>query len=112
MIGVTHGVHFYLPEAIQVPIIPEAEEFAAMGLIPAGAHKNRDFREQMITFAETVPRTLQDLLFDPQTSGGLLISVGGVHCIDLVSALKKGGIADATAIGVVFGGTEEKISVV
>jgi selenide,water dikinase len=58
-----------------VPVIPEAEEFAAMGLIPAGAYKNRDFREQMITFAETVPRTLQDLLFDPQTSGGLLISV-------------------------------------
>ncbi len=96
----------------QVPIIPEAEDFAAMGLIPAGAYKNREFREQMITFAETVPRTRQDLLFDPQTSGGLLISVSDVQCNDLVSALKEGGIADATAIGVVFGGTEEKISVV
>jgi selenide,water dikinase len=83
----------------QVPVIPEAEEFAAMGLIPAGAYKNREFREQMITFAETVPRTLQDLLFDPQTSGGLLISVSDVHCNDLVSALKKGGIADAARIG-------------
>ena len=40
----------------QVPVIPEAEDFAAMGLIPAGAYKNREFREQMITFAETVPR--------------------------------------------------------
>jgi selenide,water dikinase len=39
----------------QVPVIPEAEDFAAMGLIPAGAYKNREFREQMITFAETVP---------------------------------------------------------
>ena len=40
----------------QVPVIPEAEDFAAMRLIPAGAYKNREFREQMITFAETVPR--------------------------------------------------------
>jgi selenide, water dikinase len=96
----------------QVPVIHEAEDFAAMGLIPAGAYKNRDFREQMITFAETVPRTLQDLLFDPQTSGGLLISVDGVHCIDLVSALKKGGIADAARIGDVVAGQEEKIFVV
>jgi selenide,water dikinase len=81
----------------QVPVIPEAEDFAAMGLIPAGAYKNREFREQMITFAETVPRTLQDLLFDPQTSGGLLISVSEVHCNDLISALKDGGIADAVS---------------
>ena len=96
----------------QVPVIPEAEEFAAMGLIPAGAYKNREFREQMITFAETVPRPLQDLLFDPQTSGGLLISVGDVHCNDLVSALKDGGITDAAQIGEVVDSREEKISVI
>ena len=96
----------------QVPVIPEAEDFAAMGLIPAGAYKNRDFREQMISFAETVPRTLQDLLFDPQTSGGLLISVSDVHCNDLVSALKEGGIADAARIGDVVDRQEEKISVI
>jgi selenide,water dikinase len=96
----------------QVPIIAEAEEFAAMGLIPAGAYKNRDFREQMITFAETVPRTLQDLLFDPQTSGGLLISVSDGHCNDLVSAMKDGGIADAVRIGDVLDSQEEIILVI
>ena len=96
----------------QVPVIPEAEDFAAMGLIPAGAYKNREFREQMITFAETVPRTRQDLLFDPQTSGGLLISVGDVQCNDLVSALKAGGLADAVRIGDVVDSQEEIISVI
>ncbi len=96
----------------QVPFIPEAEEFAAMGLIPAGAYKNREFREQMITFAGSVPRTLQDLLFDPQTSGGLLISVSDVHCNSLVSALKDGGIEDVALIGDVVASQEEKISVV
>jgi selenide,water dikinase len=96
----------------KVPVIPEAGDFAAMGLIPAGAYKNREFREQMITFAETVSRTLQDLLFDPQTSGGLLISVSDIHCTDLVSALKEGGIADAAKIGDVVDSREETISVI
>ena len=96
----------------QVPVIPEAEGFAAMGLIPAGAYKNREFREQMITFAETVSRTLQDLMFDPQTSGGLLISVSDVHCNDLISALKEGGIEDAVRIGDVVDSQQEIISVI
>ena len=96
----------------QVPAIFEAEEFAAMGLIPAGAYKNREFREQMITFAEIVPRTIQDLLFDPQTSGGLLISVSDVHCADLISALKDGGIADAAQIGDIIDSQEERIWVI
>lgn len=96
----------------QVPIIPEAEEFAAMGLIPAGAYKNRQFREQMITFAEPVPRRRQDLLFDPQTSGGLLISVSDADGSDLVAALKDQGIADAAQIGEIVDSQEERISVV
>jgi len=96
----------------RVPLIPEAGEFAAMGLVPAGAYKNREFREQMITFAESVPRTLQDLLFDPQTSGGLLISVSNLHCAALVSALKDGGIAAAAQIGEIIDGREERIWVI
>ena len=95
----------------QVPTIPQAAEFAAMGLIPAGAYNNRAFRERMITLAEAVPRTLQDILFDPQTSGGLLIGVSGIQCDDLVSALKKGGIADAARVGDVVAGQEEQIAV-
>jgi selenide, water dikinase len=93
----------------QMPAISEALEFAAMGFIPAGAYKNREFREQMIIFAELVPRTLQDLMYDPQTSGGLLISVSEVHCAALVSALKDGGIDDAVQIGDIVDGPEEKI---
>ncbi len=96
----------------QVPVISEAMEFTAMGLIPAGAYKNKEFREQMIAFAETVPRTLQDLLFDPQTSGGLLISVSEMHSTALVSALKDGGIDDSAQIGYVFNGPEEKIWII
>ena len=96
----------------QVPVSPEAEDFAAMGLIPAGAYKNREFREQMITFAETVPRTRQDLLFDPQTSGGLLISVSSNQAATLVAALKNAAIDDVQQIGDIIDVPAEKILVI
>jgi len=98
--------------ADQVPVITEALEFAAMGLIPAGAYKNREFRESMIDFAESVERFRRDILFDPQTSGGLLISVAGHQGEELVASLKDAGTADAIAIGEVLDRPEEKIWVV
>ncbi len=96
----------------QMPVIPEALEFAAMGLIPAGAYKNREFRESMIEFAETVSRSRRDVLVDPQTSGGLLISVAAHQGDNLVAALKDAGIGDAAQIGDILDGPEEKIWVV
>ena len=93
----------------QVPVIAEALEFAAMGIIPAGAHKNRHFRDPMTIFAAKVKRALQDVLFDPQTSGGLLIGVSRHQAGDLVSALENAGIGDAAQIGEVLRGPEEKI---
>ena len=58
-----------------VPFHPEAWDLAAMGLIPAGAYRNRDFAQKSVTVRGDVSRTMQDLLYDPQTSGGLLMSV-------------------------------------
>jgi len=96
----------------QVPVIAEALEFASMGIIPAGAHKNREFRESMVVFAETVERSRQDVLVDPQTSGGLLIGVSANQANELITALKDAGIGDAAQIGEVLSGPEEKIWVV
>ena len=104
--GSRAGVRVFSSE---VPIIAEALEFAAMGIIPAGAYKNREFRDPMTTFADKVKRSLQDVLFDPQTSGGLLISVSRHQAGDLISALKDAGIGDAAQIGEVRRGPEEKI---
>lgn len=95
----------------QVPVIPEALEYASMGLIPAGAYKNKEFRESMIAFADTVERSHRDVLFDPQTSGGLLISVKADQSMELVAAFKNAGISDAAEIGEVLHGHEEKIVV-
>ena len=98
-------------KAQDVPVITEALAFAAMGLIPAGAHNNRSFRENMIDISKSVPRELGDVLFDPQTSGGLLISVSPAAADSLVMALQDGGVADAGIIGEVVEDAQEKIFV-
>ncbi len=92
-----------------VPVFPEALEYASIGLIPAGAHKNREFREAMVAFDDAVDRPLSDVLFDPQTSGGLLISVSAAQTGDLLKALGDAGVAPSAEIGEVLPGTEEKI---
>ena len=61
----------------KVPFHPEALEMADMGLVPAGAYRNRDFAEQSVSVRGEVSRAMQDILYDPQTSGGLLIAVDG-----------------------------------
>lgn len=58
-----------------VPYITEALEFAEMGLIPAGAYRNREYAEPGVKVSGSVSRAMQDILYDPQTSGGLLIAV-------------------------------------
>jgi len=95
--------------AARVPIIAEALDFAAMGLVPGGAHRNREFRQQMVAFDPKIDAVMQDVLFDPQTSGGLLISVAGAQAEDLVEALHKAGVTDAARVGKVVSGGEEKI---
>jgi selenide,water dikinase len=97
--------------AADVPVIKEALAYADMGLIPAGAHKNREFRDAMLVFSGTVSRPLQDVLVDPQTSGGLLISVDRAGGEDLVAALKAAGVEDAALVGEVVDGPEEKIRI-
>ena len=95
----------------QIPMLPEAIEYAGMGLVPAGAYKNREFRECMVDFDPSVDRLVQDILFDPQTSGGLLIGVQQDRAGDLVSELKEKGIDAAAVIGEVTAAPRERIVV-
>jgi selenide,water dikinase len=97
--GAGQGVMLY---AERIPIIPETFEYAAMGLIPAGAYRNREFREPMVDFSSSVKRFVQYVLFDPQTSGGLLISAARESADDLLNELKEKGMPDASIIGEVL----------
>jgi selenide, water dikinase len=95
----------------KIPVIPKALEYAGMGLVPAGAYKNREFRESMVDFAPSVDRLIQDILFDPQTSGGLLICVEKESADDLVKGLKRKEINDAAVIGEVLSSPKGKVVV-
>jgi selenide,water dikinase len=83
----------------KIPVIPGTEEFAAMGLIPGGAYKNREFRESMIRFSDRTGRELQDILFDPQTSGGLLFGVPEAEAESILARLKENQMASASIVG-------------
>ena len=95
-----------------VPVIDDALTFAAMGMIPAGAYKNRDFRASMVDIADSVDRAVADILFDPQTSGGLLIAVASPRAESLLEDLLDRGEDRAAVIGRIIEGPEERIRVV
>lgn len=57
----------------KIPFIEEAKEYAEMGFVPAGSYNNRKYLEGKYEIINQ-PQWLEDILFDPQTSGGLLIS--------------------------------------
>ena len=97
--------------ALGVPVFPETLEYAAMGLVPAGAYRNREFRLFMVDFAPSVDRILQDVLFDPQTSGGLLISIAPKEAQNLLKDLKAKGIPEAAMVGEVIAEPKERIIV-
>ena len=82
----------------KLPLLPEAKEAAEMGLVPGSAYNNRDYLTQ-ITFASTVPECIRDLCYDPQTSGGLLMSVPEDIATQLLSDLKQAGVEESEIIG-------------
>jgi selenide,water dikinase len=95
----------------QIPILSEAIEYAKMGMMPGGTFKNKEFRLGMIEFSSGVDPLIQDILFDPQTSGGLMICVKREQADALVSKLIDAGVAAAKIIGEVISAPAEKIFV-
>ena len=87
-------------DALSVPFHMEALEFADMGFIPAGAYRNRTYVEKGILKKCEIPRALEDIFYDPQTSGGLLIAVAEKDAKDCLAALQA-EIPNAAQIGYV-----------
>lgn len=88
------GCSIYL-EASRIPYHKEAYEFAEMGFIPAGAYRNRDYAEAGVSVIGNISRAMQDILYDPQTSGGLLISVSEQDAKQLLHELQESGVPAA-----------------
>ena len=82
-----------------VPFLPGTQEYAEMGLIPGGTMRNRDFRLHMIDNAAGISDVLMLMLFDAQTSGGLLMSTSGQKAQTLLERLHQEGVQEAAIIG-------------
>ena len=71
-----------------VPLLPQAFEMAEMGIVPQGAYKNRDWLSCSVRVGEDVPLAITDIMFDPQTSGGLLIALPEKEASRLLADLR------------------------
>lgn len=98
-------------DAGSVPVLPGAREAAAGGFIPGGMYRNRDYAGGLCEFASTVDQVTRDLLFDPQTSGGLLIALEERSAAALADGLRAAGVEAAAVIGRVRGSTKPGITV-
>jgi selenide, water dikinase len=78
--------------ASRIPLLEGALDCVRAGHIPGGLTNNRDFAECLVEYDENVPPDLRTLLFDPQTAGGLLISVSREDSTRLTEALRNAGV--------------------
>ena len=97
-------------EAGSVPLLDGARALV-QGNVPGGGRTNREHFEGRVRVAPGVHGELIELLYDPQTSGGLLIAVAGEHAADLLSALAEAGVP-TSRIGRVVPETEVRIAIV
>jgi len=97
-------------EINNIPFINEVIEYAEMGLVPAGSYNNRKYFEGKASF-DKVEEVYLDLLFDPQTSGGLLISVEECYAEDILKELKQNNETQFSQIGKVIEKQDKFINV-
>jgi selenide,water dikinase len=96
--------------ASRVPLLEGALECVRAGYVPGGLKANRTFAESCVEYDAAVPEEIRTLLYDPQTAGGLLISVAEKDAERLVAALRNAGI-DAVEIGEVVAKQKPLITV-
>ncbi len=94
-----------------VPYFPEVTGFAQQGLCPGGLFRNKDYYKDRIKFADSIPEHVQDMLFDAQTSGGLLVCLNPDKAEILLARLQNAGITEAAIIGEVVREGERTITV-
>ena len=81
-----------------VPLMDDVEEFARMGIIPAGTYRNHDYFADRVRVSEALPQVAADVLFDPQSSGGLMFAIGPDEADEFQDVLSAEGI-DSNVVG-------------
>jgi len=97
-------------DSAQVQFLPEARELARKGFLPGGMKRNQEFIGGCVEFAPDVAEEVRNLLFDPQTSGGLLLSVALKDATRLLESLRTNGVS-AQQVGEVIEKTHPLINV-
>ena len=90
-------------------LFPKVEDFAKTGLIPPGSQRNRKFYQDKVSFSKAIPEWKQWIMFDAQTSGGLILSAPAQTTGSLLRRLHEEGVEEASVIGKVVGDREGKI---
>ena len=80
------SLHFQVD---RIPYHPECYELAEMGMIPAGAYRNRDYAEGSVKVCGNIPCAMQDILYDPQTSGGFLAALPREEAEECLAQLQE-----------------------
>jgi selenide,water dikinase len=86
-------------DAAAVPLLPKAVELVERGAIPGGTKRNQEALSPHVQIDGEVPAPVRTLLFDAQTSGGLLIAVDNDRANTLIAALEREGTPAAARIG-------------
>lgn len=85
-----------------LPVFDGVRDLMETGFVPGGLYRNRDFRINQIVKEKSCPDWLFDLLFDPQTAGGLFCSLPADKAQNLVETMQASGITGAAVIGEVI----------
>ena len=86
-------------EAAALPLLPDLDRLVADGHLTGGSKRNRAYLEDKVSVAATVTPPLREAAYDPQTSGGLLISLPAPQAGSLLDDLRRSGLASARRIG-------------
>jgi selenide,water dikinase len=85
-------------DSAAVPLLPEALRYAQLGLKPGGLGRNRAYRAPLVDVGPAVSAELLDVLYDPQTSGGLFAALPAARAADVTARLRAAGV-DAAVVG-------------
>jgi selenide, water dikinase len=105
------GVTLRIEES-DLPLLPGALDCCREGMIPGGGQRNREFFGARVKISDEVASEMAEIVFDPQTSGGLLIAVPESHALPLLAELQGGGNLEAAVIGRVVAQTAFAIELV
>jgi selenide, water dikinase len=95
-----------------VPYFEEARYFDKQGFQPGGLSRNREFYGSVVNFGENSPDYIKDILYDPQTSGGLFMSVSARKASRLLERLHAAGLEQAALVGEVLAEPSGTITVI